>query len=581
LPPIELSPEQQRVLDHAVRVVEAGPGSGKTRALVARFLQSASATLRGVALVSFTNAATEEVRRRTGSAPHLLRAPHFVGTIDAFLHRFIVTPSEVPRLGRLPRYCPSWDDLPSEISTIRLKAVPGPGIRLSCFRMEQLGDIVLSGLNLAWEEEQYYRQVEKAGNGDQLRTWAESRIRGLVQSGVYDANTARVKAFETLNGPEGDTVVDRLTRRFEEFLVDEAQDCDEAEMSIIRRLADHIRTVIVADPDQAIFEFRGSRPELFLRYRDEHEDGCCAQLSTNYRSSGSICQAVTALRAAGVAPIYADSKEKGAPVVILSGSSTEQRAKFLDALHQYGIPPTDAVVLAHKRSDAAETAGRSQPEGGSTAMGNRLAAACAVLSRPGSSPTDRLEAVKWMERMILLLVEWPDEALKVGNRDHQLAAIGRRPEWLRNAVAALVTGLQPVTGPDEFGTTARELLKRVLEPLPLPHRSLGDAVKKPTTEVWTRCKEPMSDTGMLPYDTVHGAKGSQFPAVLVALGNTLKKTGGWNVLEDWEQGRNTEPRRVLYVAASRAEKLLAFGAGPHTDRVAALLTRHNVPFETR
>lgn len=569
------------MLDHAVRVVEAGPGSGKTRALVARFLQSASTTQRGVALVSFTNAATEEVRRRTGSAPHLLRAPHFVGTIDAFLHRFIVTPGEVPRLGRLPRYCPSWDDLPPEISTIRLSGIPGSGMPLSCFRMEQSGDIVLSGSNLRWEEARYLQQVEAAGRSKQLCSRAGSLIRGLIRSGLYDANVARVKAFETLNGPDGGIVVDRLTRRFEEFLVDEAQDCDEAEMSIIRRLADHIRTVVVADPDQAIFEFRGSRPELFIQYRDEHDGTCRAQLSTNYRSSGSICQAVTILRAAGVAPINSNSKEDGIPPLILSGDPSEQRSKFLDALDQHGILPSDAIVLAHRRSDAAEVAGRSQPEGNSKAVGNRLAAACTVLSRRGSSPSDRLEAVKLMERIILRLVEWPDEPLKVGNRDHQLAAIDRRPEWLRNAVATLVSGLQAVTGPDQFGTTAREFLERVLEPLPLPHKSLGSAVKKPTAEVWTRCKEPMSDTGMLPYDTVHGAKGSQFPAVLVALGNNLKKTDGRNVLDDWEQGRNTEPRRVLYVAASRAEKLLAFGAGPHADRVAALLTHHNVPFEVR
>ena len=87
------------------------PGSGKTRALVARFLQTAAAQHRGVALLSFTNAAVDEVRRRTGGSAQALKAPHFVGTIDSFLHRFIVTPAEVLRLRRTPTYLASWSTL--------------------------------------------------------------------------------------------------------------------------------------------------------------------------------------------------------------------------------------------------------------------------------------------------------------------------------------------------------------------------------------------------------------------------------------------------------------------------------------
>src|ERR1017187_3016695 len=98
----ELSDEQRRVLDPGTRVVEAGPGSGKTRALVQRYIESTGSGSGGVVMLSFTNAAIDEVRRRTRSTPKILQAPHFVGTIDSFLHRFIVTPTEVARLRRLP-----------------------------------------------------------------------------------------------------------------------------------------------------------------------------------------------------------------------------------------------------------------------------------------------------------------------------------------------------------------------------------------------------------------------------------------------------------------------------------------------
>ena len=84
---------------------------------------------------------------------------------------------------------------------------------------------------------------------------------------------ARVKAFSVLNGATGDGIVSRLTNRFSALLVDEAQDCDDAEMGIIRRLSGvGLEVTIVADPDQAIYEFRGWRtPNCFLLIATSNE----------------------------------------------------------------------------------------------------------------------------------------------------------------------------------------------------------------------------------------------------------------------------------------------------------------------
>ena len=63
--------------------VEACPGAGKTWAIVERFSARAHQEKRkGIALLSFTNAAVDEVRARCADDPGLLGAPHFVGTFD-------------------------------------------------------------------------------------------------------------------------------------------------------------------------------------------------------------------------------------------------------------------------------------------------------------------------------------------------------------------------------------------------------------------------------------------------------------------------------------------------------------------
>jgi len=578
--PPELSDEQKALLDDTIRVVDAGPGSGKTRALVARFLASASASPRGVALVSFTNAAVQEVRRRAHHSPEVLRAPNFVGTIDSFLHRFIVTPAEASRLGRLPTYLASWDDLPDVLSHVRLKKPPGAGVPLSSFRTDPDGTVLLNEFALSWPEVAYLRSVDKAGVRQVLLDLAKKRINGLTDRGTYDSSAARVKAHDLLAaGETGPDILARISRRFNELLVDEAQDCDAAEIEVIRRIAGAgVTSLVVADPDQAIFEFRGSDPRLFLEYRDSCDAATRASLTTNYRSTPSICSAVTALRSAGV--VEPNNSNDCSPVFVLSGTPDDQRAAFVAVLAAQGVAVDDAIVLAHRRSDASTVAGSSSAGGQSGAIGNRLAAALCTIHR-SDNPMDRLKAVEAVEQIILNLLDWPDD-LRTRSRGQQLDALGRRPEWLRQSVAAVLTRTSMAADAYAFGVIARDQLTATLDDLPIPRLAIPQQVKKPNASVWeasTAAPHAMAQT--LRCDTVHGAKGMEFEAVLLALPAALRKTNGLDVLDEWEQGLNREPRRVLYVGASRARRILAFGAGPYADRVEAILRSRGAMVEAR
>ncbi|MFI9591307.1 UvrD-helicase domain-containing protein [Nonomuraea sp. NPDC052265] len=86
-------PQKFLVGAHGSLFVEACPGAGKTKAIVARYVRRvAEEQRRGIALVSFTKTAIDEVTDRCRDQPDSLVVPHFVGTIDAFINRFIVTP---------------------------------------------------------------------------------------------------------------------------------------------------------------------------------------------------------------------------------------------------------------------------------------------------------------------------------------------------------------------------------------------------------------------------------------------------------------------------------------------------------
>jgi hypothetical protein len=569
----DLSDCQKRVLGEAVRAVEAGPGSGKTRALVARFVQTANQRRGGVAFLSFTNAAVDEVRQRTGGATHLLRAPHFVGTIDSFLHRFVVTPAEIQRLGRSPSYLASWAVL-GEDQWLRLKDVEmrSRGIALSSFLMDDHGRVDLAP-GLDQEQRAYLAAIDEAGQREQLRGFAARRIVNYNKAGVWDSNTARVKAWQLLDGAAGQAAIARLGRRFCEFLVDEAQDCDAPEINILRRLATVSHVVLVADPDQAIFEFRGGQRELFCGYRDEHVDDekKFISLNVNHRSTGAICEVISALRVAGQGTIEpTDRTDHGAPVLVLAGTPAQQRAKFEQALADAGIPTIGAAVLAHRVSTVRAVLGHGG-ERQTQAGGNHLARACTALRNDASSVGERLEALEKVERLVLSLFDWTADEGAISTT-RQLELLERRPAWLRVVAARLVAAVNDCSSAQEFGTTARLYLAQALAGSARELVPLGGRLQKPDDAHWTAFSADVIVVARLGHGTVHSAKGKEYDAVLLA----LPRSGPHNGLDDWEADENSEARRVLYVGASRARQLLAFGAGAQAKRVAALLQTHKV-----
>ncbi len=89
----DLSDEQKEIVlaDHRIKVVRASPGSGKTRLFVAtlqRGVEKWRTPKSGIAALSYTNVARNEISKRIGLVP----PPHLVSTIDSFILRFIVRP---------------------------------------------------------------------------------------------------------------------------------------------------------------------------------------------------------------------------------------------------------------------------------------------------------------------------------------------------------------------------------------------------------------------------------------------------------------------------------------------------------
>ena len=114
------------------------------------------------------------------------------------------------------------------------------------------------------------------------------------RAGVMTYDDLLTRLDKILDGPGGSEVIRRLRARFEVVLVDEFQDTDPVQWNIVRRaFGDAGALVLIGDPKQAIYAFRGA--DVFAYLEAAQAAGTRATLGTNRRSDQSLIDAYDAL----------------------------------------------------------------------------------------------------------------------------------------------------------------------------------------------------------------------------------------------------------------------------------------------
>ncbi|MGO9972629.1 MAG: UvrD-helicase domain-containing protein [Solirubrobacteraceae bacterium] len=119
---------------------------------------------------------------------------------------------------------------------------------------------------------------------------ARKRAAAIV---TYDDLLTRLR--DTLTGPNGEQAVARLRERYRAVLIDEFQDTDPVQWEIVHRAfgTGGVALVLIADPKQAIYAFRGADVHAYLSASSEA--GRRATLQVNWRSDQALIDALDAL----------------------------------------------------------------------------------------------------------------------------------------------------------------------------------------------------------------------------------------------------------------------------------------------
>ncbi|SJN12304.1 ATP-dependent DNA helicase UvrD/PcrA [Leucobacter sp. 7(1)] len=575
-----LDEAQLAALADGIQLVEAGPGAGKTRTIVERMRRHRNELHKGVALVSFTNTAADEARRRCTSAQ--LAAPNFVGTLDSFLHKFVVTPGASLQNGTAPKYITSWNDLPDSAVMTRLSGVRGgAGVRLGSFKLRLDGEVEISS-SLSREDAMYLGACEKAGKRQELVELGRQRIKGFLANGTFDSDGARIKALEVLSD-RSSAVAARLASRFSEIIIDEFQDCSDVEVAIVKRLKMlGVNVVVVADPDQAIYEFRDASPESYREYRESLGEAEIVRLERNYRSSPAICELVAMLRTVGTGTVISDRPEIQHKIVVLAGSSEFQRAQFAGRLADCEIPADKALVLAHEKKQARDVAGVARENAAFAKSDHKtfglLGSMVGIRDADGS--LSRKAAIDRAQRIVLNLFNW-NHGEKGLPPKAQIELLGISRSHISACLLGIQSDSEGWTGRSDATVSIRNRVEECFGKLPRTLPRLSSALRSLEAQHWDVWSASL-ETGApkeasLPCSHIHAVKGNEYQAVLLSIKKPRGKRPLWDLVRS---GQTDESLRVLYVGASRAADLLAIGCtAAEASKMTGLLSEKGIDFD--
>lgn len=562
------TPEQEDVINcDGAAFINACPGAGKTRVMVERsagiFEDIPSG--RGVAFLSFTKAAISELEQglRQRTALPIPIYPNFIGTFDSFVWQFFVTPFGVT--GTESRPCLIPDIEKSLVTPYKgAQAIP-----LSCFDRD-------SGVmdHEAAKRTGFDPTTRKSYQIKQYETAATKIRTSLYGRGQLSFNDARQLALERLDNSDiSGRLARSLSGRFLEVIVDEAQDCNPDDLRIIGWLLDSgLPVKVICDPYQSIYQFRGGVTDELFAFREHFADEDRMQLSGNFRSTSNICKAIARLRPSdgGVQPDQAlgDYKELPHAVHVLSykgpGVSPLIGPCFVELLQVHGEEISACPVVAATRASAAKAVGEPVNYG-SSAMTLRLAEAVMNFNF-----APRYNHMKLATEAVYSIILEIDGVLSDRSYHQHIQEQDVDPLSWRSSVISLIRDLS--FDKDRFADArawhehAKEQLSKHVSPKAA--QSIGKKLRWNDGIATILAAASSDDLGA---QTIHSVKGLEYPAICVV---TTSRTLG-SILDFLETGSpydKAEEARELYVAASRAQKLLAFAVPANlSDRFAAHL----------
>jgi DNA helicase II / ATP-dependent DNA helicase PcrA len=546
-------------------LLEACPGSGKTRVIVAKLLRCIDEvrdTTRKIAVITYTNAAVYEIESR-------LRIYGSAGDLDccevSTIHSFCLNNILNRFYWRIEGYENGFRMLPPDSDEFRgiVQAV--------CQNFS---------LNFTSVRDDFER-LSRGVDGEPILLRNSSITRAIALDFWERLRAVRAIDFSTLIFLTNRLLLlypslsHALSCRFKWVLVDEFQDTTELQIEILKKLFNdgNTRFFLVGDPHQSIFGFAGARPSLmpefstFIRARNDF------QLSQNWRSNPQIIAHAELLRPRTVPMVSAGeiADNDCEPQYVHQPTVIETlQDYFLPALTEFGIEYGKAAILAPDwftlfpvghflRNYGVPIIGPgSRPYRGTQIFARLAEYICAYLEHPNArlirniqrelhriiseaSSSDRFDVFSYSGLVTVFRILQAGASLR--------SRIPSAEQWLTTAAQEFSTilirdGFLPESAINLLGESATAMCDQMRRnrDIDLPNMTVADLGLFAATD---------KSVHLL---TMHAAKGLEFEAVaLIGLHDGQIPNRRSQTADEID-----ENRRLFYVAITRAKKYLLY-----------------------
>jgi DNA helicase II / ATP-dependent DNA helicase PcrA len=292
-----LNAEQRRAVEatEGPLLILAGAGSGKTKTLthrIAYLIATERATPHDILSVTFTNKAAKEMRERVA---HILGEQAedrsfmpYMGTFHGICVRLLRQDGEA--IG-IPRNFVIFDE--SDRLTAIKQASKQCQIDEKSFPPRTISHIISSLKNDASS----ISDLEGFGSGPAERVAAQvapvyQRI--LKDAGALDFDDLIIRTVALMQQHEA--VRDKWRRRFRYIMIDEYQDTNSAQYTLVKQLVNPQQNIaVVGDDWQSIYSWRGADFRNILNFERDYPNATVIKLEQNYRSTKSILDSAHAV----------------------------------------------------------------------------------------------------------------------------------------------------------------------------------------------------------------------------------------------------------------------------------------------
>ncbi|WP_181464947.1 UvrD-helicase domain-containing protein [Herbaspirillum rubrisubalbicans] len=559
----DFSPRQKTYIASSTEInifLRACAGAGKTEVIaqkIANEMQSWELFPAGMAVLTFSRSATTELIQRISQFRKASRFeyPHFIGTIDGFLLKHIVTPLAhhiTGFAGKDGDY--SLRILDSEALTFQRTKYAIEHQRISANKY----DWNASECRFVFEHPS--DAIRRKLNSIELADWQIKDLREtkkrFLSAGYATYRDVEHLAIQILSDPKFSQRVALMVERFPFVMIDECQDLSKEQILIFERLAHlGVRFHLVGDLDQAIYGFRNCFPDAVAKFIARI--GCLEMpLSENYRSGQMIVDLNRKLIAGPPIQGRTDFSSTTCYLVEYKNSPAEVLATFDSLARDHRI----SVIVARGHA----TLNRMRGEIATPASVQVLAQA---IARFGMNAEGALYESLYMFSSYLardcincdtlgpeaffrpIMIDSPE-------RWHQFLAgcltvflsqglDQQNVTWSRwcNALKTSLPALKSVECLDVDSKVTRD---RLMEKKHSSPKDLKDALV-------SGCQKKLEMNVRRRYATIHEVKGETHDLTMLV---SSSKQGEYSHWKEWINDPQSEAARLAYVASSRPRKIL-------------------------